>query len=280
MEQISAQIRSLYDLSSLIRRPKVADRYISSVSSKQKQSSLSESEHLPPVSAFGSADERHIVEKVLQLRGLTKSTQVLDFENEHAAPAGQDSISWNQIEDIPWFCQRLAQANTRRREQLWYWADHPHNGQDESTAARFETLNLLEKKSKHESQSQVSTARRADSKKTKTVTSKQSFSTVAVSDVHETKTNIRPRTVYAPTAVGQGRSSSVPHPPKASKEDTTFPCPYCGMMLQSSEMMQPQAWKSVQLSLRGLFPTYTNYPQTPCISGSSSVRLHVRELHE
>jgi hypothetical protein len=77
----------------------------------------------------------------------------------------------------------------------------------------------------------------------KSVISKQSFSTAAVSDIHDTKTNVRPRTVYAPTAICQGRSNSVPHPPKTEDGKFTFPCPYCGMTLESSEMQNRATWR-------------------------------------
>jgi hypothetical protein len=72
----------------------------------------------------------------------------------------------------------------------------------------------------------------------------KSFSTAAVSDIHDTKTNVRPRTVYAPTAIGKGRSNSVPDPPKI-EIGTTFSCPYCGMTLEPSEMQNRQSWKRI-----------------------------------
>ncbi|UPK98937.1 hypothetical protein LCI18_009872 [Fusarium solani-melongenae] len=80
----------------------------------------------------------------------------------------------------------------------------------------------------------------------KSTMSKQSFSTAAISDVHDTKTNARPRTVYAPTNVGQDRSNAVPDLPKTRDGKKTFPCPYCGMTLESSEMQNRQSWKFVE----------------------------------
>src|SRR5262249_38019253 len=147
------------------------------------------------------------------------------------------------VEDIRWFCRRLARANTRRREQIQYWTDHPY-GPKRGTinTTRLATPNLAQvpaktAEGKQESRSRASTREppkpNLPREGPKSATSEQSFSTAAVSDIYDTKTNVRPRTVYAPTAIGQARSASVPDPPKTEKGDITFPCPYCGMTLES-----------------------------------------------
>ncbi|RSL56987.1 hypothetical protein CEP54_008523 [Fusarium duplospermum] len=248
VQQITDQIRSLYDLSSLLRRPRIADKYIRSVSSK---SHTAASDTLPLMASFSKLDESHIVEKVLQWRGLTKSGQSLSCEDETPAQE-RHSLATVDVDDILWYCQRLARANTRRREQLQHWADHPYvSTQDKltSTQPSPSMIKPLVKGSgtKEESGSQASTLKPTSFKfpqaGPKSSLSKQSFSTAAVSDVHDTKTNARPRTVYAPTNVGQGRSNSVPDPPKTQDGKTTFQCPYCGITLESSEMQSRQSWK-------------------------------------
>ncbi|KAJ4146174.1 hypothetical protein NW754_001638 [Fusarium falciforme] len=247
VQQITDQIRSLYDLSSLLRRPRIADKYIRSVSSK---SHTAASDTLPLMVSFSKLDESHAIEKILQWRGLTKSGQSLSCENEPPAEE-RHSLATDEVGNILWYCQRLARANTRRREQLRYWADHPYvSTQDKDTSSQ--TLPVLVKppvkasEIKEELGSQASTLKLPSVKfppagPTSTV-SKQSFSTAAASDVHDTKTNARPRTVYAPTNVGQGRSNAVPGPPKTDGK-ATFPCPYCGITLDSSEMQRRQSWK-------------------------------------
>jgi hypothetical protein len=250
VQQMLEQIRSLYDLSSLLRRPKTADKYIRSVTSKLSTATLSDSDTLPLSVGFSSSDESHIAEKVLQWRGLTKSGRSVEFEDEDVAPVGQGLTS-DWVEDIPWFCQRLARANTRRREQLQYWTDHPYDPkQDATNTARLATPDLAQvptERGKQESRSQVSTLKPPNPSLQRegpgSAVSKQSFSTAAVSDIHDTKTNVWPRTVYAPTSIGQGRSNSVPDPPKTANENATIPCPYCGMTLESSEMHNRQSWK-------------------------------------
>jgi hypothetical protein len=247
VQQILEQIRSLYDLSSLLHRPGIGDKYIRSVNSKSKTDTTVDSHTLPPSAGFKVSDESHIVEKILQWRGLTKSGRSVEFEDEEPATMGQGLTS-DYVEDIPWFCERLARANTRRREQLQYWIDHPYDPkQDAANAARLAAPQVtVKQEDKQESRRQTSTLKPTDSnlprEGPKSTVSKQSFSTVAVSDIHDTKTNVRPRTVYAPTTAGQGRSNSVPDLPKTANGNATFPCPYCGMTLKSSEMQNKQSW--------------------------------------
>src|SRR5690606_39439181 len=73
VQQIVEQIRSLYDLSSLLRRPGVLDRYIRSVSSRSNAPTSTDPDVLMPSAGFHTSDESHVLEKVLQWRGLTKS---------------------------------------------------------------------------------------------------------------------------------------------------------------------------------------------------------------
>ncbi|KAJ5773290.1 C2H2 type zinc finger domain protein [Penicillium paradoxum] len=243
VQQTLEQIRSLFDLSALLRRPKIADKYIRSVDSKSHTATLSDPEILPINLGFSSSDEGHIVEKMLQWRGLTKSGQCIQFEDEEVTPTGQ-GLTYDRVEDVMWFCKRLAGANTRRREQLQYWADHPYDHKKATTdipvldAPNLEQVVAKQMREPQKSQSQASTL-----KPPKSTVSKQSFSTAAVSDIYDTKTNVRPRTVYAPTTIGQGRYSSVPDPPRMEDGKTTFLCPYCGMTLESSEMKNRQVWK-------------------------------------
>ncbi|KAI8719837.1 C2H2-type domain-containing protein [Fusarium sp. LHS14.1] len=247
VRQIADQIRSLYDLSSLLRRPRIADKYIRSVGSK---SCIATSDTLPLMVSFNKLDESHVIEKVLQWRGLTKSGQSFSCENETPIQE-RHSLATDGVGDILWYCQRLARANTRRREQLQHWVNHPYvSTQDKSIPAR--PLPLLVRplvkgsETKEESGSQVSTLKPTSFKfpfaGPKSTMSKQSFSTAAVSDVRDTKTNTRSRTVYAPTNVGQGRSNAVPDLPKTDGQ-ATFPCPYCEIPLESSEMQNRQSWK-------------------------------------
>ncbi|KAJ5173651.1 Tetratricopeptide-like helical [Penicillium coprophilum] len=251
VQQTLEQIRSLYDMSALLRRPTIADKYIRSVNSRLNIATPSNAGYLPMSIGLSRFDEAHIVEKMLQWRGLTKSARRIDFEVEGVAPIGQ-GLKKYLIDDIMWFCQRLAVANTRRREQFQYWADHPYDPRHDTTTneAQLATRSLAQSHTE-ESENNLEPESRAPTLEPsihvpregpKSALSKQSFSTAAVSDIYDTKTNVRPRTVYAPTVAGQGRSNSVPDPPKI-EIGTTFSCPYCGTTLESSEMQNRQSWK-------------------------------------
>ncbi|KAF9777954.1 hypothetical protein IL306_004298 [Fusarium sp. DS 682] len=250
VKQIMEQLCSLFDISALLRRPKITDKYIRSIGS-EKTAKLDKSDILSLTNAFVCLDECHVVEKALQWRGLTKSAIKFDIDVESSAPL--ESISREGgLEDIFWLCQRLARANTRRREQLKYWTDHPYDfknnapmAYDEDNQAMFRILRQA--KDDDISGSQASTLNQTKFKHPpampKSISSKLSFSTAAVSDIYETKTDTRSKTVYAPTEIGQNRTSLVPNPPKVKDGQLTFPCPYCGFALDSSLIRDRQSWK-------------------------------------
>lgn len=242
VQQITGQVRALYDLSSLLRRPNVTDKYIKSVQSKARK--------VGPLSGqvldFSRVDLRYIEEKVSQWRGLTKSSCASRVEEETVAPV-EEQTEVPGIEDLAWFCRRLAGANTRRREQLSYWADHPYDRDFTKTYLVEDSPAPAPPSQPEESRSQASTIKgpvqSAISTKTKTTFSKQSFSTTAVSDIVDSGSNTRPRTVYAPSAVEHSQSNAIPPPPTPEETQSTFRCPYCGMSLDCSEMKDRQLWK-------------------------------------
>ena len=254
VQQIVGEISSLYDLSSLLRRPKVTDKYIRSVNSKSDSVSLENPDTLPLNVGFSSFDENHVVEKVIQWRGLTKAERSVEFNEEDVAPIeGVGHLELCDVQDISWLCQRLGTANTRRREQFQYWASHPYDSERNSPRhVELPLRNVLETpvepvEEVRESRSQASTLKPTGvvnmSSGPKTIVSRQSFSTVAISAVQETNTIARARTVYAPTDIGKGRSNSVPNPPKPKDGSGTFPCPYCGATLDHGEMSNRQSWQ-------------------------------------
>lgn len=203
----------------------------------------------------------------MQWRGQNKAEKSIEFEEEDAAAISEEIISEESIReqairqeatreavgDTLWFCQRLARANTRRREQLQYWNAHPYDPKKDApkaTEAPSQPLMQAPVQQVEEAQevrSQASTLKPLDPNLLrpgpKSAFSRQSFSTAAVSLVHDTKTNVRPKTVYAPTAIGKTRTNSVPDPPKPKDGSDTFLCPYCGTSLECYVMENRQTWQ-------------------------------------
>ncbi|KAI0443545.1 hypothetical protein F4803DRAFT_307094 [Xylaria telfairii] len=252
VQQIADQIQSLHEISALLRRPTVTNKFIRSVNVRPEAISTDE---LRLSDAFGLFDEYHILEKVLEWRGLGKSLQSVIFSDE-AVATFNDTLDHREVERVRWFCQRLARANTRRRQQLRYWKNHPYDSKKIAARANFagdsvgglrkvqDTVPVKGQKEDLRSQASTLTPRKKHlvNEEQESVVSKMSFSTVAFSDVHDTMTNVRPRTIYAPTTVGRDRLISVPGPPRTKDSGVTFPCPYCGMILASKDMSR-QFWK-------------------------------------
>ena len=206
-------------------------------------------------------DCEHVLEKVRQWNGLAKSAKNISYEDEEPLSSdqiqGRTDLDIDCCEDITALCQRLANANTRRREQLQYWTGHPDNLTAHETISAPPTLDVLMKETPvpeaeraGEPQSQVPTIKPSDQNhlrqndEARSSLSKQSFSTVAKSAIFETKTQSgRPRTVYAQSIAVKGRQNRVPNAPTPPKGSFFFLCPYYGMKLIGREMEDRQTWK-------------------------------------
>ena len=248
---IKEYIQSLFDISSLLRRPRVTGKYLHSTpSNSQRQQRPPKDDSL--LAVVSSHDERHVKEKVLQWRCLSKSTR-----EDPDLPASKAS-DFAVLQDTEWFCWRLAQANTKRREQLKYWERLPYE--------TIKTRTFVFPELKQENEDVFATPERgaksdgklAMTSEIRSCTTQQTasaahtfstahtYSTAAFSDViQDSGTAKRAYTIYAPTTVGHGHdhANSVPDPPKTDDGITNFPCPYCGMELDTTEMQDRQAWK-------------------------------------
>jgi len=259
MQQAFEQIQSLFHLSSLLRRPSFTGKYIRSVNRNVRVDPEKQESSL--ASCLSKFDCKHVLEKVRQWNSLSKSAKDIPYEDEEPVSSyqiqGRTDLDIDCCEDVTALCQRLANANTRRREQLQYWTGHPDSPTAHETISAPPTLDILMKESPvpeakraGESQSQVSTIKPSDQNhlrqndEARSSLSKQSFSTVAKSAIFETKTQSgRPRTVYAQSIAVKGRQNRVPNAPTPPKGSFFFLCPYCGMKLISREMEDRQTWK-------------------------------------
>jgi hypothetical protein len=225
---IFEHIRSLYKVSALLRRPKVQDKYIRSVT---KDSGRQRALH------FAAWDQEHVAEKMWQW--------ALDLNVKYESRIGGTN----------YICARAAAANMRRREQLSYWQKHPDVTEkakqtpkepgEETFVDRLKQrlrppgIEVLLSTSLLDSDLPQMMTTLETSQKTA-----QSFSTVAQSVLNDNETfSGRPKTIYAPSMVGASRGARVPNPPSQLEGTVNFECPYCLTTLNWKSMQQRVLWK-------------------------------------
>ncbi|KAG9759091.1 hypothetical protein KCU73_g3565, partial [Aureobasidium melanogenum] len=116
--KVFENIRSLYRISDLLRRPRNSSKYLrSSNSTIPSQDALRD-----------TLDYAHVSEKIRQWRHLTMRSRVGGNEERVVTESEVQLRKKNEqreIADIAFFCQRLTWANLFRREQFDYWIDYP-----------------------------------------------------------------------------------------------------------------------------------------------------------
>jgi hypothetical protein len=208
---MQAQIRSLYDVSSLLRRPMVKDKYIRSHMDRKNHEIVDETSlhyHFRPF------DMDYVWEKIRQWHRQTNSER-------HNVASSDQQISTTSIENNSWFLERLGTANNRRREQIQYWKTYTV----ESTHPLSPNLPWRPQRAKQTPASTIS------------------HSTVPRSYIHDLNAGNRLPTLYEPTIVGKTQTNRVPDVPELAKTSDSFPCPYCGTELVSKEMQSRGLWK-------------------------------------
>lgn len=145
--------------------------------------------------------------------------------------------------------RRLAKANTRRREQLFYWSKKPDQRPAPVRLMAPERTAALHPPSSHEEELVIVEAPDQHQEEVGNPVSVSSFagrtfSLVALTDGYGAQTaNGVARTLYAKSTIGQRRSNRVPDLPAAAYQDGEFYCPYCGINLSSAKMQDRQEWK-------------------------------------
>jgi hypothetical protein len=228
VQLMQAQIRSLYDVSFLLRRPMVKDKYIRSHADRENRTIVDETSlhyHFRPF------DMDYVWERIGQWHRQTNSER-------HNAASSDQHISTTSIENDFWFLERLATANNRRREQIQYWKTHTA----EYTHPSSSNLPQSSQRDQKDVEAEPSRAKQ-------TPASIISLSTVPRSYIHDLNAGDRLLTVYEPTIVGKTQSNRVPDIPELAKTSGTFPCPYCGMKLISKEMQSRGLWKLAEFIL-------------------------------
>ena len=135
MAHIQEQIKLLYHLDTLLRRPRLSGRYLKSKNENRQVSLMEkydhahiEEKHRQWITSFKSESEIESEAQSQDLRPESPKTQVYrTWEEEPTVShdvleARKKSQKKDESHSI---ISRLARANTRRREQLRYWERHP-----------------------------------------------------------------------------------------------------------------------------------------------------------
>jgi len=248
---MSEQIQGLYHISTLLRRPGLSGRYLRST----KDGTDSKCSH------FADFDYRHVEEKILHWK---RQRKMIGEDESHDPTVTSEEIQTRHDAEtgsqagLVEICKRLANANTRRREQLLYWETNADRTTIEALPAAhlfgnappapFSPAQSIAPASES-TQSETTTVKSLERKMetaSLSIATKETFSTVALSDVLVSRTDIdRPRTIYAQSTVGNKRSNRVPEIPILAKIQLEFRCPYCYKLLNSAEMTIRENWKYV-----------------------------------
>lgn len=236
LRQIEEDIRSLFQISFLVKRPGFTRQYVHSTNQTKWDRRV---EH------YVEFDRNYVQEKLLDWNSTPKRQE----EEQIATPellSERVSISGS----LASLMERISRANTKRREQLFYWSKHP----DQNPAAVGSEPRITKAKSvqgsednKRDGMKQKRPKDEGDTTKSeygKSMMSKQTFSTRVVSDKLGAMTVAGPaRTIYAESTTGRRMSNRVPEVPSTSLRQKAFECPYCHLELNSVLMRNRQEWK-------------------------------------
>lgn len=224
MRHMIEDVRALCQISLLISRPGFSRRYLHSTGNN---------EYDPRVAFYADYDIRHIKEKFYH------------WNQPRCDATGEPRAGRvGELQDI--LIQRLAKANTKRREQLLYWSQHPDMHPVSATRVERTVPILAAHMSLDSRREWAGSGPQAQAAPvgTQSTLTKKSFSTVVVSDVSDTPTGLdQARTIYAESRVGNRKSNRVPEIPMAAGKNPSFKCPYCGIILPSGKMRNRLQWK-------------------------------------
>ncbi|KAK0622606.1 hypothetical protein B0T14DRAFT_150612 [Immersiella caudata] len=250
VKNIFDQVQLLYNLGILLRRPGLRRKYLKS----HVGNSNSRFEPTPE-------DRSHVTETIRKWRAV--GTGGADA-GKAICPEEEKPVTWDELErrakgvaemhEPVGLIERLARANTRRREQMMYWFEHPDQNISDLTPVVGHGALVKDAKSVRS-----------------TPTTIFSKDTIAASDLlggaqhpagSQAKGFDSNRTRYAGTVAGRGSRSRVPDVPREAKLQDTFECPYCFLQLESSLMKADrEAWQ--RHVFRDLRPYTCTSPSCP-----------------
>lgn len=196
---IYGQIQSLYKASVLLRRLDIHDTYIQSAAGDQN------------VSGFAGRDRDQILRKLGEW-------------------ATRTDHKFKEPVDTPYLISRLAAANTKRREQLRFWKEHPNRAASsvaQPAASTKQEPKGVEVFSAGYSQNQLYQIGSETTEATFPEGAKAGSSSAT----------------YGSSSLGGGGSLRLPSVPPPDPERLTFSCPLCFSELEVGAMQQSQAWR-------------------------------------
>jgi hypothetical protein len=237
---------SLLQISLLIRQPGYERKYLHSTGITDTSST---------VASFANSDLIHVAEK---LRSWRQTRKVLD--SEEASRTADPMRGMETLEDLSHnqaaLVQRLAKANTRRREQLRYWVKYPDRANDFTgetvIGANTGVSGLTRNKQDVGSEILKSKAMALQSidlvdgpyRMSESIKTRDTFSTCIESDVYGRLTASRNSQVqYAKSIMGNKRTNQVPRIPHIATGATSFECPCCHGRISVSRMRRREEWK-------------------------------------
>ncbi|KAF2877446.1 hypothetical protein BDV95DRAFT_147432 [Massariosphaeria phaeospora] len=235
-------IKSLQQLSLLLSRPGFSRQYLHSTG---------KNDVYPEIAHFADFDRRHLEEKLQEWENQHKKVE----EKEPVTTPGmiEDRIATKNASpnNKRLLGERLARANTKRRDQLLHWSRHPEKLHKTTPALDrvADSMAIVIPSSRSEglpARPHVRADPKLDTESQghKSAWTKKTFSTVVVSDHLGPQTTIGPaRTIYAESTVGNKRSNRVPDVPREAKTAPTFECPHCHTTLSSETMNNRVEWK-------------------------------------
>jgi hypothetical protein len=204
---IFEDIRSLYRISVLLRRPRNYSRYL-----RPRNPTATSYKGLE-----ASADYAQVTEKIRQSRKFA-------MQSRFGVDEERKGKEFGEMADIAFFCQRLTWANLFRRKQFNHWINCPDVPESQERASGTVS-------DPNEVEGQTPSAIHA------------SLSTDIKSALGD-DTNVRQlQPVYTRPVAGRSNATRVPDVPKCSTTDPNFECPFCHIILDSGTMQRREIWK-------------------------------------
>lgn len=238
---VYASIRSLYRIASLLRRPRITNKYLKS-----------RNRHTRYNAAISSPDYTRITDKIRFWRGYMTDRLVGNLDEAVVTESDiqlRREFGDHQLSDIEFLCQRLTRGNVLRREQFEYWAKHPDVPESYRSDQAWSPDTAIAL-SKGESSNNTSSdpgssgvSKAAVPSSASSTSTPKTFSSVGFTTLQDDKTKAsRPRTQYAASYAAASDALRVPSMPLCLPGEIDVECPFCHTELDWAKMQDRTVW--------------------------------------